>query len=124
MSTLFNEQNLPIGSETVFKKKDAMRIVFSDEKMFGLDGIYNSQNDRIWVVNGEEANREGETKNYDVTRSVFRRRAPLVDFGKGPLEHHRYITMETHAHKETQKWYSEHFPPFLGENTWPANSPN
>ena len=29
------------------QKEDTMRIVFSDEKLFDLDGIYNSQNDRI-----------------------------------------------------------------------------
>ena len=39
-----------------------MRIHFSDEKMFDLDGIYNSQNDRIWTVNREEANRRGGKK--------------------------------------------------------------
>ena len=39
-----------------------MRILFSHEKMLDLDSIYNSQNDRIWVVKGEEANRRGERK--------------------------------------------------------------
>ena len=39
-----------------------MRILFSDEKMFDLDGIYNSENDRIWAVNREEANRRGGKK--------------------------------------------------------------
>ena len=29
-----------------FQKEDTMNILFSDEKMFDLDGIYNSQNDR------------------------------------------------------------------------------
>ena len=29
---------------------------FSNEKLFDLDGIYNSENDRIWAVNREEAN--------------------------------------------------------------------
>ena len=42
-----------------FRKEDTMRILFFDEKMFDLDGIYNSQNDRIWAVNREEANRRG-----------------------------------------------------------------
>ena len=46
-----------------FRKEEIMRIVFSDEKMFDLDGIYNSENDRIWAVNREEANRRGGTKN-------------------------------------------------------------
>ena len=30
-----------------FRKGDTMRILFPNETMFGLDGIYNSQNDRI-----------------------------------------------------------------------------
>ena len=39
-----------------------MRILFSDEKMFDLDGIYHSQNDRTWIVNTKEANRRGGKK--------------------------------------------------------------
>ena len=39
-----------------------MRILFSDEKMFDLDSIYNSENDRIWAVNREEANRRSGEK--------------------------------------------------------------
>ena len=31
-----------------FRKEDKMRILFSDEKMFDLDGIYNNQNCRMW----------------------------------------------------------------------------
>ena len=42
-----------------FRKEDTMRIFFSDEKMFDLDGIYHSENDRIWSVNREEANWSG-----------------------------------------------------------------
>ena len=42
-----------------FPKEDTLRIVFSDEKMFDLDGIYNSKNDRIWAVNRKEENRRG-----------------------------------------------------------------
>ena len=44
------------------RREDTMRIFFSDEKMFDLDGIYNSENDRIWAVNREEANRRGGKK--------------------------------------------------------------
>ena len=32
-----------------------MKILFSDEKMFDIGGIYNSQNDRIWAVNRSAA---------------------------------------------------------------------
>ena len=42
-----------------FWKEDTMRILFSHEKMFDLDGIHNSENDRTWTVNREEANRRG-----------------------------------------------------------------
>ena len=33
--------------------------MFSDEKMFDIDGVYNTQNDRIWAVNRDEANQKG-----------------------------------------------------------------
>ena len=42
-----------------FRKEDTLRILFSDEKMFDLDGMYNAQNDRIWAVNREEADKRG-----------------------------------------------------------------
>ena len=32
-----------------------MKILFSDEKMFDIDRVYNSQNERIWVANRMEA---------------------------------------------------------------------
>ena len=38
-----------------FGKEDTLRILFSDEKMFDLDDMYNAQNHRIWAVNREEA---------------------------------------------------------------------
>ena len=36
---------------TNFGNENTMKILFSDEKLFDIDGIYNSQNDRIWTVN-------------------------------------------------------------------------
>ena len=42
-----------------FRKEDTLRILFSDEKMFDLDGMYNAQNDRLWAVNREEADKRG-----------------------------------------------------------------
>lgn len=32
-----------------------MKTLFSAKKIFEIDGIYNIQNDRIWVVNREQA---------------------------------------------------------------------
>ena len=34
-----------------------MKILFSDEKMFDIDGVYNLQNDRIWTVNRHKADK-------------------------------------------------------------------
>ena len=42
-----------------FRKEDTLRILFSDEKMFDLDGMYNAQNHRIWAVNREEVDKKG-----------------------------------------------------------------
>ena len=36
-----------------------MNILFSDEKMSDIDGIYNSHNDRIWTVNRAAADVKG-----------------------------------------------------------------
>ena len=36
-----------------------MNIRFSDEKMFDIDRVYNSHNDRIWVVNHAAADAKG-----------------------------------------------------------------
>ena len=36
-----------------------MRILFSDEKIFDLDGMYNSQNQRIWASSRDEADEKG-----------------------------------------------------------------
>ena len=33
-----------------------MRSLLSDEKFFEVDGVYNSQNDRVWAVSRADAN--------------------------------------------------------------------
>ena len=54
---------------TRFQKEDTMKILFSDEKLFHIDGIYNSQNNRIWAVSRVEADkRDGESKNENFLR--------------------------------------------------------
>ena len=39
-----------------------MKILFSDEKYFDIDGVYNSQNDRVWAVNRADADEKGGVK--------------------------------------------------------------
>ena len=36
-----------------------MKILFSDEKLFDIDGIYYSENDRIWAVSRVQADKRG-----------------------------------------------------------------
>ena len=47
---------------TNFRKEEIMKILFSDEKLFDIDGVYNSQNDRVWAVGRGEADKQGGIK--------------------------------------------------------------
>ena len=39
-----------------------MKILFSDEKYFDIDDVYNSQNDRVWSINHADADEKGGVK--------------------------------------------------------------
>ena len=57
-----------------FRKEDTVRILFSDEKIFDLVGMSNAQNDRIWTVNREEADKRGgvqQKRKLPQTRSML-----------------------------------------------------
>ena len=47
---------------TNFRKEHTMRILFSDEKFFDIDGVDHSQNDRMWGVDRTDANKNGGIK--------------------------------------------------------------
>ena len=76
-----------------------MKILFSDEKMFDIDGVYNSQNDRIWAVDRVTANNNGGIKKQrKFPQKVMvwmgacsKGLTPLVIFDKGTVDHARYI---------------------------------
>ena len=44
---------------TNFRKEDTLKILFSVEKFFDIDGVYNSQNDRVWAVDRDDADKKG-----------------------------------------------------------------
>ena len=44
---------------TKFRKENTMKILFSDEKMFDIDGIYNFQNHQIWKINRSVVDTKG-----------------------------------------------------------------
>ena len=84
---------------TNFRKGNAIKILFSNEKMFDIDGIYNSQNDRIWAVNRTATNTKGGLNQKQMfpqnvmvwfgvcSKGVF----PLMIFKDGTMDHGRYI---------------------------------
>ena len=82
-----------------FRKEDTLKILSSDEKMFDLDGIYNAQNDRIWAVNREEADKRGGVKQkrkFPQKVMVWlgacsKGLTPLIILDGGTTDHQRYI---------------------------------
>ena len=76
-----------------------MKILFSDEKMFDLDGVYNAQNDRIWAVNRTKAYKNGGIQQkWKFPQKVMvwlgvcsKGITPLIIFEKGTLNHERYV---------------------------------
>ncbi|KAL4500824.1 hypothetical protein ABPG72_020058 [Tetrahymena utriculariae] len=82
-----------------FSKEETLRFVFSDEKMFDIDGVYNSQNDRIWAVNREEADNLGGVRQLSKFPQKVRvwlaicskGVSPVYIFDKGPVNGQVYI---------------------------------
>ncbi len=76
-----------------------MRILFSDEKLFDSDGIYNSQNERIWAATRADADAKGgirQTRKFPIKVMVWlavcsKGVSPLIVFEKGTVDHNRYI---------------------------------
>ena len=76
-----------------------MKLLFSDEKLFNIDGIYNSQNDRIWMVNRAEANIKGGTRQIRKfpqrvmvwLGACSKGLSLLVIFENGTVDHNHYI---------------------------------
>ena len=76
-----------------------MRILFSDEKLFDIDDVYNVQNDRVWAPSRVEANECGGIKmkrKFPQKVMVWlgacsKGITPLVIFEEGTLDHDRYI---------------------------------
>ena len=54
-----NGNSLQTGFEQISEKKDTLRILFSDEKFFDIDGVENSQNERVWTINRADADEKG-----------------------------------------------------------------
>ena len=47
-----------LDSNKFSKKEKDLKVFFSDEKLFDVDGIYNSQNKRVWTVDRADADKK------------------------------------------------------------------
>ena len=77
-----------------------MKRGHDEDSVLDIDGIYNSQNDRIWAVSGSEADKTGVVKQ----RRQFPQKVMvwlpvsskdlslMLSFKEGTIDHHRYIT--------------------------------
>ena len=82
-----------------FRKDDIRKWLFSDEKFFDIDGVYNSQNDRIWAPSRAEANKQGglaKKRKFPARVMVWmgacsKGVTPLVILDKDTINHERYI---------------------------------
>ena len=76
-----------------------MRILFSDEKFFDIDGVYNSQNDRVWAVDRADADEKGgiqQRRKFPQNVMVWlgacsKGITPLVILDDGTVDHDYYI---------------------------------
>ena len=76
---------------TNFRQEDTLRFLFSDEKMFDIDRVYNSQNERIWAPSRTDADAKGGIKEIQkfpkksdgLARSMFQRGVPFGHFRGG-----------------------------------------
>ena len=84
---------------TSFRKEDTMKILFSDEKCFDINGVYNSQNYRVWAVNHADADEKGSVKRSQkhpqkvmVWLGTYSKGiTPLVNLNGGTVDHAVYV---------------------------------
>ena len=50
-----NERSLQADFEQISEEEDILRILFSDEKFFDIDDVYNSQSEHMWAINRVDA---------------------------------------------------------------------
>ena len=135
---------------TYFRKENTMKILLSSENLFAIDGIYNSQNDRICaeadIKGGIRQIRKFQQKVMVWLGACSKGLSPLVIFENGTVDHNHYINevfpvalkygnsifgndwtfqqdgANAHFHEKSKKWYANNFPSFIQRSHWPPNS--
>jgi hypothetical protein len=123
----------------------ARKILFSGEKRFEIDEIYNRQNDRIFAPSREQADESGRIHRktkfpqgvmiwlevcYDgVTRPVIIKDVLPIELKDvrrliGNEFTFQQDSAPTHKDHHTQTWCKDHFWNFWSTSRWPPNSPD
>ena len=84
---------------TDFRNENTVNILFSDEKLLDIEGVYNSHNDRIWAVNRAAVDAKGDIRRkrkFPQKAMVWlgvcsKGASPLVIFESDTLDHDRHI---------------------------------
>ncbi|CAM2718409.1 unnamed protein product [Rotaria socialis] len=111
--------------------------------MFDIDGMYNSQNDRIWAINRQEADKVGGRKQKRKFSDKIMVWLGVCSKGIFPVGNYvlpvalkygnemfgndwifQQNNATPHTNILTQQWCQEHFPTFIDKDHWPPNSPD
>ena len=109
-----------------YTKNDTKRWLFLDEKYFDLNGIYNSQNDRVWTVSREEGDKRGlsvsvifDDRSMDAQRYINEILPIALESGNRMLGNdwtYQQNGTRPHIHHLSQKWFADHFPSFISKD--------
>ena len=83
---------------TNFKKEGIFKILFSDEKIFDIDGVCNADDNRMWAVDRDEADeKDGRKQKRKFSQKVMiwlgvcsKGVRLLAILDKGTIDHDRY----------------------------------
>ena len=138
---------------TNFQKEETMKILFSNEKYFDIDGIYDSKNDRVRAVNRIDADEKNgvkeriktPAKSNVLTGRLLQDTLLLLIANEGTVDHAVYIEKVLSValkyenqvfgsdrifHSDDAKSHAhhltrrDHFLSFIDSNYWPTNTPD
>ena len=80
------------------RRDNRVKILFAD-KMFNIDEVYKSQNDRIWAANRSVADTKDDIRQeYKFLQKIMlwlgvcsKGVSPLAIFDDGTVDHYRYV---------------------------------
>ena len=68
--------------------KNTLRILFSDEKFFDIDGVYNSENEGMWAINRADTDGRGDV----MQKQKFIERKPWYGWVPAPRVSHPWCS--------------------------------